>query len=101
MPKSVLVAGIGNIFLGDDGFGVEVVKRLQSKPLPEWVRVVDFGVRGIHLVYDLFDKSYATVILIDAAPRGGEPGDVQLLEPDLAQFGDPSLQDPHAMTPDL
>jgi hypothetical protein len=75
----VLVAGVGNIFLGDDGFGPEVVRRLADRPLPPDVRVVDYGIRGMHLAYDLLDD-VDLLVLVDAAPRGGRPGDVVLLE---------------------
>ena len=96
----VLIAGVGNIFLGDDGFGVEVVRRLSARELPAGVRVVDFGIRGIHLAYELADKSYPTVILVDATPRGGEPGTVYLIEPDLDQLGEaPGAADAHGMDP--
>jgi hydrogenase maturation protease len=77
-----LVAGIGNIFLSDDGFGVEVVSRLATAGLPDGVRVVDYGIRGMHLAYDLA-SGYDTAILIDAAPRGEAPGTVYVIEPDL------------------
>ncbi len=77
----ILVAGIGNIFLGDDAFGVEVVQRLRRRGLPDEVRVVDFGIRGLDLVYALLD-GYETVILVDAAPRGGEPGTLYVVEPE-------------------
>jgi hydrogenase maturation protease len=76
----ILVAGVGNIFLGDDAFGVEVVRRLAQRELPEEVYVVDFGIRGIDLTYALLDD-YDTVILVDATPRGGPPGTVYLVEP--------------------
>lgn len=78
----LLIAGIGNIFLGDDGFGVEVARRLCSIQLPQGVRVADFGIRGFDLSYALQD-GYETTILIDAYPRGGEPGTVYVVEPDL------------------
>lgn len=101
MSVRVLVAGIGNIFLGDDGFGVEVARRLAHEPFPEGVRVADFGIRGLHLAYELLD-GYDTAILIDAAPRGGAPGTVYVIEPELA--GDEthaggSLLDAHGMEP--
>jgi hydrogenase maturation protease len=83
MTARVLVAGVGNIFLGDDGFGAEVARRLAATNLPEWVQVADYGTSGMHLMYDLAD-GFDTVILIDAAPRGGEPGAVYLLELDPA-----------------
>ncbi|MGH7848434.1 MAG: hydrogenase maturation protease, partial [Candidatus Binatia bacterium] len=72
-PAKILVAGIGNIFLGDDGFGVEVARELAKRKLPESVRVVDFGIRGFDLAYALLD-GYDLTILVDAAPRGGLPG---------------------------
>jgi hydrogenase maturation protease len=96
-----LVACVGNIFLGDDGFGVEVARRLAGRELPPGVTVTDFGIRGIHLAYELAEKSYPTVILVDATPRGGEPGTVYLIEPDLDRLGDPAAGhvDAHGMDP--
>ena len=85
-PKSpsVLIAGIGNIFLGDDAFGVEVAQRLASRKLPDRVRVVDFGIRGFDLAYALLDR-FDVTILVDACPRGGAPGTLYVIEiePDL------------------
>lgn len=78
----VLVAGIGNIFLGDDAFGVEVAQRLIRRRLPDEVRVVDFGIRGLDLAYALLD-GYETAILVDAVPRGGPPGTLYVIEPEL------------------
>jgi hydrogenase maturation protease len=78
---SILIAGIGNIFLGDDAFGVEVAQRLMKQEWPEEVRVADFGIRGIDLVYGILE-GYGTVILVDAAPRGGSPGDLYVIEPE-------------------
>lgn len=99
MTPKVLVAGIGNILLGDDGFGVEVVKRLTVEPLEDGVEVADFGVRGAHLAYELADKKYDAVILVDAAPRGGTPGSLYAIEPE-ADDGEPEVNgDPHGMTP--
>jgi hydrogenase maturation protease len=104
--KSVLVAGVGNIFLGDDGFGVEVAARLARRTLPEHVRVVDFGIRGLHLAYELLD-GVDRLILVDAAQRGETPGTVSVLrvvaEPNE---GEPapevpmSPMDAHDMSPD-
>ena len=76
MSEQVLVAGIGNIFLGDDGFGSEVVRHLQAadQPLQTDVRLVDYGIRGVHLCYDLLD-GYAALILLDALPGNAPPGD--------------------------
>jgi hydrogenase maturation protease len=80
-----LVAGVGNIFLGDDAFGCEVVRALAPTRLPDDVEVTDFGIRGVHLAYQLLD-GYDLLVLVDAAPRGNEPGTVALLEVDLAQI---------------
>ena len=77
----VLIAGIGNIFLGDDAFGVEVARRLASRPLPEGVRVVDFGIRGFDLAFALLDGCDLAV-LVDATPRGGPPGTLYVIEPE-------------------
>jgi hydrogenase maturation protease len=81
----ILIAGIGNIFLGDDGFGVEVVRRLAARQLPAGVRVADFGIRGFDLAYALQD-GYRTTVLVDAFPHGQEPGTVSIIEPDLDGF---------------
>jgi hydrogenase maturation protease len=82
-PPRVLVAGVGNIFLGDDAFGVEVARRLAGRALPEGVRVVDFGIRGLDLAYALCD-GYEAVLLVDAVPRGGRPGTLYVLQPERA-----------------
>jgi hydrogenase maturation protease len=101
--RSVLIAGVGNIFLRDDGFGVEVARRLALESLPEWVRVIDFGIRGVHLAYEMLDGGYATTILVDATPRGEKPGTVYLIEPDLKGFDSrqPVSFDAHGMDPQL
>jgi hydrogenase maturation protease len=78
----ILVAGIGNIFLGDDAFGVEVVRRLAARPVPDGVHVVEFGIRGLDLAYALVD-GYDAAVLVDAAPRGGRPGTLYVIEPDV------------------
>ena len=96
-PKRVLIAGVGNIFLGDDGFGVEVVKRLAGRELPESVEVKDFGIRGLDLVYALQDD-YEVVVFVDATPRGEEPGTVYLIEPEIEEVGELTL-DTHGMDP--
>jgi hydrogenase maturation protease len=101
MP-SILVAGIGNIFLGDDGFGVEVIRRLALRTLPQGVRVTDFGIRGFDLAYALQD-GYDTTILVDACPHGDAPGTVYVIEPDLKGLDDPdapkAMIEAHAMNP--
>jgi hydrogenase maturation protease len=78
----ILVAGIGNVFLGDDGFGVELARRLADGPLPDGVEVVDFGIRGMDLAYALLD-GYDAVVLLDAAPRGEPPGTLYVIEADV------------------
>ena len=100
---SVLVAGIGNIFLGDDGFGVEVAQRLSTAGVPPWVRVADFGIRGLHLAFELIERDYETTILVDATPRGGAPGTLYLIEPDRSPAS-PEVAvslDAHGMSPDV
>jgi hydrogenase maturation protease len=96
-PKRILVAGVGNVFLGDDGFGVEVVRRLAGRELPEGVEVADFGIRGMDLAYALQDD-YEVVVFVDAIPRGEEPGTVYLLEPEIEDDGEVTL-DTHGMDP--
>lgn len=87
MKARILIAGVGNIFLGDDAFGVEVVRELTARPLPPELRVIDFGIRGLDLTYALLD-GYEAVILVDAVPRGQAPGTVYLIEPAAA---DPAI----------
>jgi hydrogenase maturation protease len=81
-PLRILIAGIGNIFLGDDAFGCEVARRMMGRPLPAGVRVVDFGIRGIDLTYALVDGC-DIAILVDAVPRGEASGTIFLIEPDM------------------
>ena len=111
-----LVACLGNIFLSDDGFGVEVARRLARHELPDGVRVTDYGIRGMHLAYDLAE-GFDSTILVDTTRRGGEPGTVYLIEPDPATDGTSPDPDPadgtaamvarmtllnaHGMQPDL
>jgi hydrogenase maturation protease len=99
---TILVAGIGNIFLGDDAFGVEVVRRLANRKLPECVRVSDFGIRGFDLAYALQD-GYETTILVDACPHGEAPGTLYVIEPDLKVLDDQddpqAVVEAHAMNP--
>jgi hydrogenase maturation protease len=80
----ILVACVGNIFLADDAFGVEVARRLVQRIWPDEVRVVDFGIRGLDLTYALLE-GYETVILVDASPRGGPPGTLYVVEPTLSE----------------
>lgn len=107
-----LVACLGNIFLSDDGFGVEVARRLTRYDLPDGVRVTDYGIRGMHLAYDLAE-GFDSTILVDATQRGGQPGTVYLIEPEPAPPGTApnddtsammarmSLLNAHGMQPDL
>lgn len=94
----VLVAGLGNIFLGDDGFGVEVVARLRNIPLPDGVVVRDVGIRSLHLAYELADSTWDGLILVDATGRGGPPGTLYVVELD-GSGATPGLTDPHGVTP--
>jgi hydrogenase maturation protease len=102
-----LVAGVGNIFLTDDGFGVEVAGRMAGRALPEGVELVDFGIRGVHLAYQLLE-GYDRLVLIDAAPHGQPPGSVSLLQVDQDQVvasapavaeGQSPLVDAHGLEP--
>jgi hydrogenase maturation protease len=92
-----LVAGIGNIFNGDDGFGSEVAQRLVGRPMPAGVRVEDYGIRGVHLAYELLE-GYDFVVLVDALSRGEPPGTLFVLEPDVDLDDVPPL-DSHQMDP--
>jgi hydrogenase maturation protease len=103
VTRRVLVAGIGNVFLGDDGFGVEVAARLSSAALPQGVRVLDAGIRARDLAYELFDGRYDTAILVDAIARGGAPGTVYVIDPDVessARAASLAAFDGHAMNPE-
>jgi hydrogenase maturation protease len=94
LPR-VLVAGIGNVFLGDDGFGVAVAEALAASEWPDGVHVEDFGIRGMDLAYAL--AGYDVAILVDAVPRGGAPGTLYVIEPEL---GDDEVGlDAHGMNP--
>ena len=99
---SILVAGIGNIFLGDDAFGCEVVKRLSARTWPDNVRVVDFGIRGFDLAYALLD-GYDVTILVDATPRGQDAGTVYTIEPAVDEIenldGQGVMVETHGMNP--
>jgi len=94
----VLVAGVGNIFLGDDGFGSEVARRLAARPLPDGVRVSDYGIGGIHLAYDLLGD-VDLLVLVDALPSGAAPGTVSLVEVSDDGDLDRGTVDSHAMDP--
>jgi hydrogenase maturation protease len=96
VPRRILVAGVGNVFLGDDGFGVALADRLARRPLPAGVEVVDFGIRGMDLAYAM-QSGLEAVILLDAAPRGLVPGTLSVVEPDAAD--EPMAVDAHGMDP--
>ena len=101
---SVLIAGIGNIFLGDDAFGVEIAWWLTNRKLPDRVKVVDFGIRGFDFAYALLDR-FDVTILVDACPRGGAPGTLYVIEPDLNVSAEDTAEaaqitvDAHSMNP--
>ncbi len=94
---TVLVAGIGNLFLTDDGFGPEVARRLSAHELPAGVRVVDYGIRGMHLAYDLLD-GYSGLVIVDALPGSGAPGGLCVLEIGPDDIGEGEF-DAHGMAP--
>ena len=104
MP-GVLVACVGNIFLSDDGFGVEVAAALGRAPLPDGVKVVDFGIRSVHLVYELLEGYDVLVVVDTVAQQEGPPGTLYVIEPELPardETADPLpevMLDPHDLTP--
>lgn len=100
--KRILVAGIGNAWLKDDGFGGEVVKRLEARDLPQEAAVFDFGTGGLDLAYEVM-RGYDALVLIDVSRQGGEPGTLyvmEALEQDVeAGIEDGQMINPHAMDP--
>jgi hydrogenase maturation protease len=100
--KQILVAGIGNAWLRDDGFGGEVARRLETRALPDGVTVADFGTGGLDLAYEVM-RGYDALVLLDVSRQGGEPGTLYLMEPDEEDFAagieDGELLDPHGMDP--
>ena len=100
--KRILVAGIGNAWLRDDGFGGEVVRRLESRELPEGAAVFDFGTGGLDLAYEVM-RGYDALVLIDVSRQGGEPGTLYVMEAQKedvdAGIEDGQLINPHAMDP--
>ena len=97
-PK-ILVAGIGNIFLGDDGFGSEVVRNAELPQDDPNVRVIDYGIRGMHLAYDLLEH-WDTLVLVDAIPSRGNPGALHVFQADHESGSGASGLDSHSMDPD-
>jgi hydrogenase maturation protease len=102
MEKQILVAGIGNAWLGDDGFGGVVTKRLEQRELPSGVRVMDFGSGGLDLAYEVM-RGYHALVLIDVSEQGGEPGTLYVIEPDPDEIEtgieDGEVLNPHGMDP--
>ena len=101
MKNHILIAGVGNIFLGDDAFGVEVARTMAARTLPEHVVVRDFGIRSFDLAYALLDE-WSAVILVDAVSRQAAPGTLFVIEPELNELSDatePAAFDGHSMDP--
>ena len=99
MSARVLVAGIGNVFFGDDAFGVEVARVLKDAELPAETKVMDVGIRGVHLAFELLDP-VDMLVLVDCAARGGKPGTVYLIDPEVDAWPcDDSRPDAHVMNP--
>ena len=98
--KRILVAGIGNIFFGDDAFGCEVASQLARRSLPEGVRVTDFGIRSYDLAYAIMDN-YDATILVDTTSQGNAPGTIYLIEPDLKKLDELENEavNAHSMNP--
>jgi hydrogenase maturation protease len=94
----ILVAGIGNIFLGDDGFGSEVLRQLPGRLVSESVRVTDYGIGGMHLAYDLLEE-WDALVLVDALPNRGSPGTVHVFEADHRSLAPTPGLDAHSMDP--
>jgi hydrogenase maturation protease len=98
----ILVAAVGNLWLGDDGFAGEVAKRLRERGVPEDVAVADFGTGGLDLAYEVM-RGYDSLLLIDVTRGGGRPGTLYVLEPEEAEIEagieDGEMIDPHAMDP--
>jgi hydrogenase maturation protease len=105
MTDRVMLAGIGNVFLGDDAFGVEVATVLAGREVPPGVRVAEFGIRGVHLAYELLE-GYDGLVLVDAVPMGEPPGTLAVIEPEPGgSIGDRAdevgVVDAHSMTPEV
>jgi hydrogenase maturation protease len=98
--RRILIAGIGNIFMGDDAFGCEAARELAGREWPDGVRVVDFGIRSYDLAYAIME-GWEAVILVDAMPRGERPGTVYLIEPESGEVGglEEGAPDAHSMNP--
>lgn len=103
MSGRMLVAGVGNIFRGDDGFGSAVIAWLAGHGAdrwPDWLLLKDFGIRGVHLAYELLD-GYDDLVLVDTMHRGGPPGTLYVVQPDVTQPPQSSsMLDAHDMAPE-
>lgn len=96
--RRILVAGIGNVFLGDDGFGVEVAAQLARRTHPDGVEVADYGIRGFDLACAMTECDVA--VLVDAIPRGKAPGSLFVLEPDMTgDIGGGDVLNAHGLNP--
>lgn len=107
MTDRILIAGIGNIFQSDDAFGMEVAHQLSGRALPDGVRVEDYGIRGVHLAFDLLE-GYDALVMVDAVPMGEPPGTLAVIQPEPAALspstserGAPPVVDAHTMSPDI
>ena len=102
LQKQILVAGVGNAFLSDDGFGAECARRLAERGTGPGVTVMEFGTGGLDLAYEL-RRGYDALVLLDASRQGGAPGTLYVLEPELADYGGPiedgEVINPHGMDP--
>ena len=100
--KQILVAGVGNAWMQDDGFGGEVARRLEQRELPSGVTVMEFGAGGLDLAYEIM-RGYHALVLLDVSRQGGEPGTLYVIEPDPDEFGgaieDGEAINPHGMDP--
>jgi hydrogenase maturation protease len=97
----ILVAGIGNAWMRDDGFGGHVAKALEGRELPSGVTVLDFGTGGLDLAYEVM-RGYDALVLVDVSRQGGEPGTLYVIEPDpseITTIEDGEVVSPHGMDP--
>jgi hydrogenase maturation protease len=98
MTARILVAGIGNIFLGDDGFGPEVMRHVVEQPHADDVHLIDYGIRGMHLAYDLLEE-WRALVLVDALPDRGAPGTLHVFEADHETLSPTAGLEVHSMDP--
>ncbi|HEV3053471.1 MAG TPA: hydrogenase maturation protease [Solirubrobacteraceae bacterium] len=100
--RSILVAGVGNAWLRDDGFGGEVARRLSSRELPAGVAVMDAGTGGLDLAYEVM-RGYDALVILDVSKQGGEPGTLYVMEPSEDEVAggieDGDVINPHGMDP--